>query len=201
MMKKHIAFYLLLVASLVVTNSAFALKVKTEENMPFYVYTDNNSPKNHFIPSGWMGDYGAVKINQACRENPYSGDTCIQINYTGEPTQGSGWVGAFWQNPENNWGTKDGGFNLSKAKKVSIMAKGAEGGEMLEFKIGGITGQFSDSDTVGIGPIALTDQWKEYTIDLSGAELFYISGGFVFAASRMDNQDGFVVYLDEIKYE
>jgi len=178
-----------------------AVVIKQEEDMPFYVYENNNSKKNHCVASGWMGDHGAVKINPACRNLPYAGDTCIELNYTGEPTQGSGWVGVFWQNPENNWGSKDGGFNLSKAKKLSIMARGAKGGEMLEFKIGGITGQFPDSDTVGIGPVTLTNEWKEYTIDLTGAELFYISGGFVFAASRMDNQDGFIVYLDEIKYE
>ena len=81
------------------------------------------------------------------------------------------------------------------------MARGAKGGEMLEFKMGGITGKYPDSDTVGIGPLALTSEWKEYTIDLTDAELFYISGGLVFAASRMDNPDGFVVYIDEIKYE
>ena len=108
---------------------------------------------------------------------------------------------SIWQNPENNWGSKDGGFNLSKAERLSFWARGEKGGEMLEFKIGGITGQFADSDTIGIGPLSLTSEWKEYRIDLAGTELFYISGGFVFAASRMDNPDGFIVYLDEVKYE
>ena len=201
MLMKNLNILLALSITAFFTSTAFALMPKTEEDMPFYVYIDNNSSKNHFVPSGWMGDYGAVKINQACRNNSYSGDTCIEVTYTGELSQGSGWVGVFWQNPENNWGSKDGGFNLSKAKKVNLMARGAKGAEMLEFKIGGITGQFPDSDTVGIGPITLTSEWKEYTIDLTGIELFYISGGFVFAASRMDNPDGFVVYLDEIKYE
>jgi hypothetical protein len=200
-MKNINLLIILLMVIFMAVDPVFGLSLKAEEDMPFYVYTDNNSPKNNFIPSGWMGDYGAVKINQACRNNPYSGSTCIEITYTGEPAQGSGWVGVFWQNPENNWGSKDGGFNLSKAKKLSIMARGAKGGEMLEFKIGGITGQFPDSDTIGIGPLALTDEWKKYEIDLTDAELFYISGGFVFAASRMDNPDGFVVYLDEIRYE
>jgi hypothetical protein len=199
MNKIHILIVLLMIAFL--AGPAAALIPKTEEAMPFYVYADNNSQKNNFIPSGWMGDYGAISINQACRTNPYSGDTCIEVNYTGNLTQGSGWVGIFWQNPENNWGSKDGGFNLSKAKKFTLMARGAQGGEMLEFKIGGITGQFPDSDTIGIGPIALTREWKEYIIDLTDTELFYISGGFVFAASRMDNPDGFVVYLDEIRYQ
>jgi hypothetical protein len=178
-----------------------AVAVKQAESMPFYVYENNNSKNNHFVPSGWMGDYGAIKINQACRNNPYSGDTCIEIKYSGELTQGSGWVGVFWQNPENNWGSKDGGFNLSSAKTLSLWARGEKGGESMEFKIGGITGQYPDSDTIGIGPLVLTSEWKEYIIDLSDADLFYMSGGFVFAASRMDNPDGFIVYLDEIKYQ
>jgi len=202
-MKKILYFSLILLLTAILTNPvqmSFAA-LKNPEQMPFYVYEDNNSRKNHFVPSGWMGDYGAIKLNQSCRSNPFAGDTCIEIKYTGELTQGSGWVGVFWQNPENNWGSKDGGFNLSNAKKLTLKARGEKGGEMLEFKMGGITGEYPDSDTVGIGPVALTSEWGEYTIDLSDAELFYISGGFVFAASRMDNPDGFIIYLDEIKYE
>lgn len=178
-----------------------AVMIKEPESMPFYVYTEYNSKHNHFIPSGGMGDHTSVKIKQDSREAPYSGGSCIKIDYSGEPTQGSGWVGFYWQNPENNWGSKDGGYNLSKAKKLTFYAKGEKGGESLEFKCGGITGQYADSDMVGIGPVQLTQEWKEYTINLEGAEMFYISGGFVFAASRMDNPDGFVIYLDEIKYE
>lgn len=178
-----------------------AIVPKEPENMPFYVYTEYNSKHNHFIPSGGMGDHTAVNIDQDCMDSPYSGGTCIKIYYSGEPAQGSGWVGFYWQNPENNWGSKDGGFNLSNAKRLIFYARGEKGGETLEFKCGGITGQYADSDMVGIGPLSLTSEWKQYTIDLEGAELFYISGGFVFAASRMDNPDGFTVYLDEIRYE
>lgn len=188
---------LLLLACLQTASAA----LKPEENMPFIVYTEKNAPTNHFVPSGWMGDYGALKINQGCRDNPHSGETCIQITYTGEPTQGAGWVGAFWQNPENNWGSKDGGFNLSRANKLTFWARGEKGGEKLEFKMGGITGTYPDSDLTGIGPLELEKDWRQYTIDLEGLELFYISGGFVIAASKLDNPDGFVIYLDNIIYE
>ena len=189
------------ISVLLLVSQSLAITPKEPESMPFYVYTEDNSKYNHFVPSGGMGDHGAIKIIQDCREMPYSGGTCIEIGYSGELTQGSGWVGFYWQNPENNWGSKDGGFNLSNAKKVIFYARGKNGGEKLEFKIGGITGQYADSDMMGIGPIALTKEWQEYVIDLEGTELFYISGGFVFAASRMDNPDGFTIYLDEIKYD
>ncbi|MDD5504096.1 MAG: hypothetical protein PHV77_02135 [Candidatus Omnitrophica bacterium] len=200
-MKNKAAICAVIAMMLLSTGNAWAFKPKDQETMPFFIYYDNNSQKNHFVPSGWMGDFSSIKINQSCKNSPYSGNSCIEITYTGQPSQGAGWVGVFWQNPENNWGSKDGGYNLSRAGKLTLMARGAKGGEILEFKTGGITGQFPDSDTVGIGPLALSNEWSEYTIDLSGAELFYISGGFVFAASRMDNPDGFVIYLDDIKYE
>lgn len=178
-----------------------AITPKEPESMPFYVYKEYDSTYNHFVPSGGMGDHTAVKIDQDCKKLPYSGETCIEINYSGELTQGSGWVGFYWQNPANNWGSKDGGFNLSNAKELTFYARGKKGGEELEFKVGGITGRYADSDMVGIGPVKLTSEWQEYVIDLEGAELFYISGGFVFAASRIDNPDGFIIYLDEIKYD
>lgn len=174
---------------------------KPRESMPFAVYTEKSSRTNHFIPSGWMGDYAALKVDSACSEDPHSGATCIRLTYTGEPTEGAGWVGVYWQNPEHNWGSKDGGYNLSSAKVLSFWARGKNGGEKLEFKIGGVTGTYPDSDIEAIGPITLSRQWQRYEIDLAGMDLSYISGGFVFAASRMDNPDGFIVYLDDILYE
>jgi hypothetical protein len=174
---------------------------KPQESMPFNVYTENTAHStNHFIPSGWMGDFEAVRIDQGCKDRPCSGNTCIKLTYSGEPTQGAGWAGMFWQNPESNWGSKDGGFNLSNADKLTFWARGENGGEKLEFKIGGITGDYPDSDTIGIGPLELTQEWKRYVIDLEGVDLEYISGGFVWAASMMDNPNGFVIYLDDIIY-
>ncbi|MBR3655070.1 MAG: hypothetical protein IKN62_06545, partial [Elusimicrobia bacterium] len=39
----------------------------------FAVYVENASKDNHFAPSGWMGDFGDLKLNQACTETPRSG--------------------------------------------------------------------------------------------------------------------------------
>ncbi|NQT90771.1 MAG: hypothetical protein HQ558_05910 [Candidatus Omnitrophica bacterium] len=201
-MKAKKSIFLISFLSLAVALSAqAAYEEKPQEAMPFNVYTEQNATTNHFVPSGWMGDYGALRITQACKDNPHSGLTCIKINYTGEPTQGAGWVGLFWQNPENNWGSKDGGFNLSGASKLTFWARGEAEEENIEFKVGGITGAYPDSDTAGIGPIKLSKEWKQYTIDLQGLELFYISGGFVIAASRIDNPGGFAIYIDDIIYE
>ena len=171
-------------------------------SFPFYVYADASSLDNHFIPSGWMGDYGDIKIDQHWQDNPYSGRTCIKITYTAKGSKGARWAGIYWQNPANNWGTRDGGFDLTGAAKLTFWARGEKGGERIEeFKMGGIMGEYSDSDSASIGPVVLTKEWKQYTIDLRGRDLSYIIGGFCWATNADVNPDGATFYLDDIKYE
>ncbi|MBM3250126.1 MAG: hypothetical protein FJZ09_04680 [Candidatus Omnitrophica bacterium] len=175
---------------------------KKKENMPFYVYADRSTAGNHYIPSGYMGDYGDLKYDGASKEDPYLGDTCIKIIYSGKITQGARWAGIYWQNPANNWGSIDAGFDLSKAAKITLWARGAKGGERIEeFKVGGIMGEFSDSDSASVGPVILNKEWTQYTIDLKGKDLSYIVGGFCFVLNIDNNPEGAVFYLDEIKYE
>ncbi|NQT07258.1 MAG: hypothetical protein HQ575_06940 [Candidatus Omnitrophica bacterium] len=169
----------------------------------FPVYVDSGYFKNHFIPSGWMGDHGDMRFNGNWKENVHSRNSCIKIVYSAEARQGNGWSGMYWQNPENNWGMrKGGGFNLSQAVKLTFWARGEKGDEIIrEFKMGGISGAYPDSDAASIGPLTLTAEWKQYTIDLTGMDLSYIIGGFCWVASAMDNMEGMVFYLDDIIYE
>ena len=166
------------------------------------VYTDAKSPDNHYIPSGWMGDFGDLKFNDKYMEKPHSGSTSVQIIYSNKATQGARWSGIYWQNPPNNWGTRPGGYDLTGAKKVTFWARGEKGGERIEeFKIGGITGEYADSDVAGIGPVVLTADWQQFTIDLEGKDLSSISGGFCWATNLDVNPDGATFYLDDIRYE
>ena len=168
----------------------------------FYVYADKDARVNHFAPSGWMGDYGDLKIDDGYTKDVYDGKTAIKITYTAEGTQGANWAGIYWQHPVNNWGAKTGGYDLSGMKKLTFWAKGGRGGETIaEFKVGGITGEHGDSDSAKIGPVVLTREWKQYTIDLADKDLSHIVGGFCWSASRDDNPHGFRLYLDEIRYE
>ena len=184
----------------------------------FYVYTERGSRLNHFIPSGWMGDYGDLKFNPGWKENiqkPKSkegkkskaaaevkDETCIQIKYSAERKQGAGWAGIYWQHPANNWGDKRGGYDLSGYKKLMFWARGEKGGETVDkFFIGGITGQTEegDSDEASVSPVELTKDWKEYSIDLTGLDLSHIIGGFGMAANAEVNPNGFTIYVDEIR--
>jgi len=175
---------------------------KDAAKMPFYIYSDSSSIANHYIPSGWMGDYGDIKIENNNKENPYLGNSCVKITYSAKGSQGNRWAGIFWQNPPNNWGDIDGGFDLSNATKLTFWARGEKGGERIEeFKMGGLMGKFSDTDSAMIGPVVLTNEWKQYTIDLKGKDLSYIIGGFSWSTNSDVNPEGAVFYLDEIMYE
>jgi hypothetical protein len=175
---------------------------KKQQAMPFYIYADRSSVANHFIPSGYMGDYGDLKYDGTCKEDAYLGDTCIKIIYSGQASQGARWAGIFWQNPANNWGSVDAGYDLSQATKLTFWARGAKGGERIEeFKVGGLMGEYSDSDSATIGPVILNKEWTQYTIDLKGKDMSNIIGGFAWSANVDSNPEGATFYLDEIKFE
>lgn len=178
------------------------LQVNAEELGVFNVYTDQKSLDNHYIPSGYMGDYGDIKANEGYINNPHSGSTCIQFVYTAKKSQGQSWAGVYWQSPSNNWGEVKGGFDLSKMSKLSFWARGEKGDEKIEeIRIGGISGEYADSDTASIGPIELTKEWQKFTIDLIGKDLSHIIGGFCWATNLDINPDGCTFYLDDIHYE
>lgn len=169
---------------------------------PFYVYENGASKLNHFYPSGWMGDYGDLRVNVKEMVNPHSAPSCVKISYTAKGKNGAGWAGVYWQQPANNWGTANAGYNLTGAKKLTFWARGEKGNEVInEFKVGGIQGEYADTDVAGIGPVKLTIAWKKYEIDLAGKDLSRIAGGFCWATSADENPDGFNIFIDDIMFE
>lgn len=177
------------------------LKGSKIPGFPFYVYTDGFSGQNHYAPSGWMGDYGDIRIKELWRDNPKYGRSCMQILYKGSNSQGAGWAGIYWQNPPNNWGGLKGGYNLTGAKRLFFYARGETGEEYVEFKMGGLFGRYSDS-TAGnrTDAIRLSKEWTLYAIDLDDMDLSYIAGGFCIAFSTILNPHGALFYLDEVYY-
>lgn len=185
----------------------------------FYIYTDRGSRLNHYAPSGWMGDFGDLSMNQGwpkagkskesknAKVDPAkqaAEDTCIQVKYSAQRKQGAGWAGVYWQHPANNWANKRGGYDLSAYSKLTFWAKGEKGGEVIDkFLIGGITGQTEegDSDEASISPVTLTADWKKYEIPLKGLDLSHIIGGFGFALNADANPNGIAMYLDEVRLE
>lgn len=186
-------------SALLVALCCHAEDPKPVQKLPFYTFSDK---MDHFVPSGWMGDTGDLSINNACKEKPAKGEQCIKVQYSAKASQGNKWAGVYWQEPSNNWGTvRGGGFNLTGAKKLKFMARGEKGGEIVEFKGGGISGEFPDTFRAEAPLVPLTPVWKEYVIDVSDLDLSTVIGGFVFAVSQDKNPKGCTFYLDEIRYE
>src|SRR5258708_31159780 len=75
----------------------------------FYVYADKGARVNHFAPSGWMGDYGDIKIDDGNTEDPSDGKTCIKVSYSAQAKQGTNCAGVYWQQPANNLRDKPAG--------------------------------------------------------------------------------------------
>ncbi len=180
-----------------------AIQAKSEPGFqPFVIYRDKGSRENHFVPSGFMPDGKCLSMDDVWQKDCSNGKTCIKIVYDGDCSkENRRWAGIYWLNPADNWGKRKGGFNLTGAQELNFWAKGEKGGERIEeFKVGGISGDYADTDMVVIGPVILTNEWKEYTIDLRGKDLSYISGGFAWSTNVDVNPEGCVFYLDEVQF-
>ncbi|MDP8266977.1 MAG: hypothetical protein P9M07_08595 [Candidatus Aceula meridiana] len=169
----------------------------------FPIYTNIGSRDNHYIPSGFMPDGQCLDFNDRWQESCHSERTCIKVIYDVECSRESArWAGIYWQNPAHNWGSRKGGYNLNGATKLTFWAKGEKGGERIEeIKMGGVTGDYPDTDSAFIGPVILTNEWKEYSIDLRGKDLTYVSGGFSWSTNVDVNPESCTFYLDDIRYE
>jgi hypothetical protein len=170
---------------------------------PFYVFLSKGSRQNHYVPSGFMPNGNCLEFTDVWQKNCQTEKTCMKIVYDIECSRGDQkWAGIYWLNPANNWGTRKGGYNLTGATKLTFWAKGEKGGEQVqEFTVGGVSGDYPDSDTAVIGPVILGTQWRQYSIDLRGKDLSYISGGFAWTSSEDVNPGDCTFYLDNIRFE
>lgn len=185
---------------------------------PVTVYGEGVSEENHFIPSGFMGDFAVQSLtskrysgslsavnksdlhyplDRNCRENPVAGESCLKITYT---CGDMGWAGIYWQYPINNWGDYKGYCFKPEPSRLTFWARGSKGGELCSFSVGGI----SDPDkpihdsfkAETYNPVELSSEWRQYEIDLEGEKLNQVIGGFCWATNQ-----SCVVYIDEIKFE
>lgn len=145
-----------------------------EAKLPFALVADRIKPP--YIASGWMGDTAAISMDEACIDKPHGGKTCVRFTYA----KGDGWGGVIWQNPANDWGDQPGGYDLSGAKQLSFWARGEQGGEKIKFGFGAIGRDKEYFDTgKGEVEVTLSDQWKQYSIDVTNKDLSRIKSGFM----------------------
>ena len=164
--------------------------------LPLVVY-DENDQVPPVVPSGWMGDTKAIKLDPKCGDNPHSGKTCLRIDFEAQ----SGWGGVVWQDPPKDWGDVPGGLNLTGAKRLAFWARGAEGGETVTFAFGllGSDKKYPDSSSGKLENAKLTHDWTLYKMPLNGKDLSRIKTPFSWTTAAEGKPVRF--YLDDVKFE
>jgi hypothetical protein len=164
--------------------------------VPFAVYEEGGVAMA-YAPTGWMGNTKAMKLDLQCMTTPHAGKTCARMDYT----EKDGWGGIVWQSPENNWGNKPGGYNVTGAKKLTFWARGEKGDEIVKFGVGLVSHDkpFYDTAQSALDNVRLTPQWKQYTIDLTGKDLTRIVSGFYCTIAGHGTPITF--YFDDIRFE
>ena len=193
-----------------------------EQEERVYVYRDFGDTENHFTQKALIAgsDESLVKdMDENWREDPYGGDSCIRCVQDTRPLDWGGWLFLNGWLPEgsdvpqlNDGSMPDQGLDLSGADCLRFSAKGEKGGEIVEFftcgfgydgETGRALAEYPDSaGKRSLGFVRLSDQWEEYRIDLSGADLSRIVCGFGYVLSGDRSPLGEqVFYLDEIRFE
>ncbi len=167
-----------------------------EAQLPLTVYSEGGGGYP-YEPTGWLGDSKAMSLDMKSADNPHAGKTCIRIDFRGTTGNVAGMV---WQNPNNNWGTEAGGYNLTGARSLTFWARGASGGEKVTFGYGmiGKDKPYPDSSSAALKGVTLTKDWQQYSISLVGRDLSCIISGFYWTAAEMDKPITF--FLDDIEY-
>ncbi|MFH0732774.1 MAG: hypothetical protein V2A72_07640 [Candidatus Omnitrophota bacterium] len=163
--------------------------------------------KNHYAPSGWMGETAFMFVDPKCADNPASGETCYRIHLA------ANWSGIVWQEPLNQWsGGWDSenncwiGYDLRTIKKLTFKAKASEDDFWMEIYMG------YPGDSCGIIPangddttFILDTEWKTFTIDLEAMDnkesgepdMLHVANGFTVSLDSYSSVD---VYFDDIIY-
>lgn len=187
-------------------------KVMDHDHDRFRVYEDVESAGNHFVAYDKMPAEGVTSLDAGWAATRHTGATSIRCFYNAASP--SGWAGWYFLNgtltgnataPSPNWGTvpNAGITALAGARTLTFWARGENGGEQIEFFLAGVGGPFGDS--AARRPAAgtrttLTNDWQQYSIDLTGMDLSYAIGGFGWLAETSHNPAGATFYLDDIDY-
>jgi hypothetical protein len=122
----------------------------------------------------------------------------------------NGVLAAGQTDPAADFGEHDAGLDLSGASALTFFAKGENGGERVEFFMGGLghdgfsVAPYADStEKVSLGYVTLSDGWERFEIPLDGVDTGRIGCGFGWVTNDLNNPgaDALHFYVDEIRYE
>ncbi len=164
--------------------------------LPELIYEEPDT-KSVYVPSGYMGNTMAIHMKLDSTESPHSGKYCLKIEYAAADQ----WGGVMWQSPPNDWeGHAPGGLELSDATSLEFFARGQNGGEIVNFFVGGTPNGnlYSDTSKFEVPNLHLTKEWKRYSIPLQGKDLSRIKTGFGWSLAGQGQPVTF--FLDEIQF-
>jgi len=137
-----------------------------------------------FMATGYEGDIAFITLaaDSTCggaRSSANAKGSCYTWKYAAPAVPAAGFAAVLWQYPADNFGASPTvpGYPIPPgATKVSFWAKGAVGGEKLNFGVGQIpaTAMCSDAIIVAQMPETLAAAWTNYTIALPAQS--YASG-------------------------
>lgn len=173
------------------------VKAARQAELPLVIYDEAGRDKPAYVPTGWMGDTKQIALAEDCTLEPHQGKTCLRAEFKGQ----NGWGGVVWQHPGNNWGDGPGGWNVAGAKRLTFWTRGERGDEVVGFQFGllGADKRFHDTAKGKIDDVRLTKDWKQYSIDLAGADLSRIITGFAWVVAGQGK--GVVFYIDDVRFE
>lgn len=166
------------------------------------------------IPAGWMSGRPnpANFIDlQASPDDCHTGADCIRFTYE----TGGEWAGVYWWPPacgesgtEEAWKRVRNGTcgvnvleagNLGAVNRLTFWVRGDQGGEIVEFKVGGV--DVLPTPGRSLGKVTLKPTWEQYEIDLENLDLTNAIGLFLWVAADDTNPKGAVFHLDDVQFE
>ena len=183
-----------------------------------YVYSDFCAGENTYTQKVWMGsNYSRVPDMKEYAEG-YEGISGIEVTLDlGNHTWGgymfvNGQLSAGNNNPVEDFGSIDGGVDLTGADKLVFMARGKTGKESVEFYVAGLGWNFTtkrepfadSTSKITLGTVRLSTEWQRYEILLGDADLSRINCGFAWVTNdtsnpELENSD-VTFYVDDIYY-
>ncbi len=177
-------------------NVPVLVKGEPRPRMPVSVY-EERFEHMPWAPSGVMGSTRSLTIDGQSMESVHEGAHSIKIQFTAR----RGWAGVAWQDPPNNWGELDGGYDLTGASALEFWVRGESGGEKASFGVGLLDEktEYPDSVIVRTPTIELGSEWKKYRIGFNpGDDLTSIKVPFVVTIEG--RRKATTIYLDSIRF-
>lgn len=164
-----------------------------------------------YRPISYSGS-APVRVRPDAVESARAGKVGVRIEM--DLTGYVGWAGVAWLS-EGTWGQRPGVdlreyFGLTSGDRIRLVfsARGDNGGEVVEFKVGGVSeGPDKDAlDIPAIQRITLGSEYAEYSIPLTdglhaAGERAQVINAFAAVASQEDNgRSAVVVHVDEVRF-